>query len=663
MNYSIFFVLGILCRPCFHKIYRSRRLYLSAKIRAAEREGLYLPLSIYFMKQFLISLTLLLIVSVAAAQYAQQEVKYKMDIVLDDSNHRYKGTQRLVYKNNSSETLDKVYYHLFFNAFQPGSMMDVRSRTLPDPDPRVGDRISKLSPGEQGYLRVISLEQNGRPVDFQENGTILEVTLDKPLKPGRRAKFDMEFEGQVPVTVRRAGRDNKEGVAYSMAQWYPKICEFDRHGWHAYPYIGREFHGVWGSFDVRIVLDSAYTVAATGTLENAQRVGKGYLPEGKKLKRSSGGMLSWRFKADRVHDFAWAADKEYVHVTRQIEDGPMLRFFFKDSPDLHRNWDRLPEYTEKIFRYAEENFGEYSYPSYSVVQGGDGGMEYPMLTFITGQRKFSSLVGVTVHEVMHSWYQLMLGTNEALYPWMDEGFTTFTGSKVMSHLFNPEEDTRRGRYYDGYISLALSGAEEPMSKHADHYNTNYAYGAASYSKGAVFLAQLGYVLGDEVMKRGLREYYDTWRFKHPDPVDFIRVMERVSGTHLGWYLNYMMNTTETIDYAVDEVAAEGDKTRIVLRRIGNFPMPVDVDVTMKDGSKMRVHIPLRIMRNAKEAEDEMPFIIAEDWPWTHPVYELIQDVPFENVAKVEIDESLRLADVDRNNNVYENAPAEAERED
>jgi len=587
------------------------------------------------------------------AQYAQQEVKYQMDIVFDDANHQYEGTQRLVYKNNSSEILDKVYYHLFYNAFQPGSMMDVRSRTIADPDPRVGDRIVDLTPDEQGFLHVRSLTQNGKPVNFKEVGTILEVELRKPLKPGRKARFDMEFQGQVPVTIRRAGRNNREGVAYSMAQWYPKICEFDHRGWHAYPYIAREFHGVWGEFDVSITLDSAYTVAATGTLKNAKRVGKGYLPEGKKLRRPDGDKLTWHFTGENVHDFAWAADKEYAHLTRQVKDGPMLHFFFKDTPDLRRNWDKLPEFTEEIFKYASETFGPYPYPSYSVVQGGDGGMEYPMLTLITGQRKFSSLVGVTVHEVIHSWYQLMLGTNEALYPWMDEGFTTYAGSLVMSHLFNPEEDTRRGRYYDGYIALALSGAEEPMSKHADHYNTSYAYGAASYSKGAVFVAQLGYVLGDEVLKRGIREYHDAWRFKHPEAIDFIRVMEKTSGTRLWWYLNYMMNTTETIDYAIEGADSDGDSTFVKLRRIGNFPMPVDLDITLKDGSKRRVNIPLRMMLNAKEAEDDAPFTSAEPWPWTHPTYGLTLDIPLEEISKIEIDESQRLADVDRTNNVLD----------
>jgi len=630
-------------------------------MQQAGGDDVYLPL-IFFIMRYLFSLFAIFGIAFSlCAQYTQQEVDYEMDVTLDDTNHQYRGTQRLVYTNNSSVTLDRVYYHLFFNAFQPGSMMDVRSRTIADPDPRVGDRISELKPDEQGFLHVSSLSQNGKPVKFKETGTILEVELAKPLKPGKRAKFDMEFLGQVPLTIRRAGRDNSEGIAYSMAQWYPKICEFDHRGWHAYPYISREFHGTWGEFDVSITLDSSYTVAATGTLKNAKKVGKGYLPEGKKAARPDGDRLTWRFTAENVHDFAWAADKEYTHVTRQIEDGPLVRFFFKDSPDLHRNWDKLPDYTEQIFKFADENFGAYPYPTYSVVQGGDGGMEYPMLTLITGQRKFSSLVGVTVHEVMHSWYQLMLGTNEALYPWMDEGFTTFGGSKVMSHLFNPDEDTRRGRYYESYLALATSGSEEPMSTRADHYNTNYAYFGAAYSKGAVFVAQLGYVLGDEVLMQGLKRYYDEWRFKHPEPNDFIREMEKLSGTHLGWYLDYMMNTTETIDYAIETATESKDGTLVALRRIGNFPMPVDLDITMKDGSKRRVNIPLRIMHNAKQAEDDAPFYRAEPWPWTHPGYEITLDIPFGEISKIEIDESLRLADIDRSNNILDlEAPPEGD---
>ncbi len=588
------------------------------------------------------------------AQYWQQEIRYEMEVFFNDADHSYSGKQRIIYRNNSSDTLKHLYFHLFPNAFQPGSMMDVRSRTIEDPDPRVADRISKLRPEEQGFLHVSAIRA-GRKGDlaFEEHETILRVALDKPLRPGKRLRLELDFEGQVPLQIRRSGRDSQEGVAYSMAQWYPKLCEYDRMGWHPYPYIGREFHGVWGDFDVVIHMDSAYTIASTGVLRNAAKVGKGYLPEGSRLRKreiDEAGRQRWHFRARRVHDFAWAADKDYLHKSIKTERGLQLRFFYKNSPDLIRNWEELPEYTERVFNYAADILGEYPYEEYNVVQGGDGGMEYPMLTLITGRRSVGSLVGVTVHEAVHSWYQLLLGSNEALYPWMDEGFTTYAGERIMNHIFQREGDSRRGRYYNGYLSLAMSGKEEPMSKHADHYNTNYAYGAASYNKGAVFVAQLGYIIGEELLQKGLKRYYEEWRFKHPDPFDFILVMEKVSGMELGWYLNYMMNTTEVIDYGIRTVESEGSGTRIGLQRIANMPMPIDLDIRLKGGEQMRVHIPVDMMLKAKEPEEGTVQVTADFWKWTHPSYDLLLDVPLSDIEHIEIDASLRLADVNRNNN-------------
>jgi hypothetical protein len=603
-------------------------------------------------RRLFFSLGLVLMCGLSFGQYWQQEISYTMAVDLDDSNHQYTGTQSIRYKNNSPDALSQIFFHLQPNAFQPGSMMDVRSRTIEDPDPRVGNRIAYLSPSEQGFLHVKELLHNGKPVKFREVGTVLEVQLDQPIRPGKKAKFDLVFHGQVPEQVRRSGRNSKEGVAYSMTQWFPKMAEYDFRGWNAHDYVGREFHGVFGDWDVKITIDSSYTIGATGVLQNPKQIGKGYLPKGIQPKRPDGEKLTWHFKAEDVHDFAWAADKDYVHTSRVMKNGTVLHFFYKDEPALKDGWEKLPEYTERIFEYANTHFGTYPYPQYSVIQGGDGGMEYAMATLITGQRKFSSLVGVTVHEVMHSWYQMIMATNELLYPWMDEGFTTFTSAKVMSHLFNPDEDTRRGRYMDGYISLALSGKEEPMSKMADHYNTNYAYGAAAYNKGATFIAQLGYIMGDEALQRGLMRYYDEWKFKHPTDVDFIRVMEKTSGLQLEWYRNYMVNTTETIDYAIDSVQASGERTWIDLARVGNFPMPIDVDITLTDGSKMRMHIPLAMMRGAKPAEDDTPYAVAVEWPWTHPVYRLAVDVPFSSIESVEIDASKRLADVERSNNIW-----------
>ena len=603
------------------------------------------------MKKFLLALLISPTMLCAKDYYWQQRVEYKMEVELDDRTHKYSGTQYLTYYNNSPDTLFKAYFHLYYNAFQPGSMMDVRSRTIEDPDPRVEDRISNLLPSEIGYLRTTELTQNGVAVDFRESGTILEVSLAKPILPGKKAKFYMKFEGQVPKQIRRSGRDNKEGIEYSMSQWYPKIAEYDHMGWHPDPYVGREFHGVWGDFDVKLTLDSAYTIGATGLLKNPQEIGHGYENPEKKMKRPEGKLLTWHFEAENVHDFVWAADKDYIHEVQSLRGGVVVHYLYQNDDDLRKNWSKLPDYVAKMFEYANDNFGIYPYPQYSIIQGGDGGMEYAMATLITGKRKFGSLVGVTVHELMHSWYQMLLGTNEGLYPWMDEGFTSYASNKIMTYLFNPDEDDRRGRYYDSYIALAASGKEEPMSKMADHFNTNYAYAAAAYSKGAVFIAQLGYIVGQENLERGILRYFDEWSFKHPSPEDFIRIMEKESGMELKWYLNYMLNTTEIIDYSIDSISEIGDEVEIVLTRIGNFPMPIDLYIEYTNGKKEIISIPLRMMRGIKPSPDGVTFNAAKDWPWTHPTYTLSLNRRMKEIGRVEIDSSKRMADVNAENNV------------
>ncbi len=206
--------------------------------------------------------------------YWQQHVSYDMAIDMNVENFQYSGKQKLIYTNNSPDILTRVYYHLYFNAFQPGSEMDVRSRTIQDPDARVGDRISQLQPNEIGYIKVKSLKQNDRVISYETVGTVLEVTLNNPIQPGEKVTFDMEFNGQVPKQIRRSGRNNKEGVALSMTQWYPKLAEYDFEGWHADPYIAREFHGVWGDFDVKLTIDKNYVVGGTGYLQSEKKAKK-----------------------------------------------------------------------------------------------------------------------------------------------------------------------------------------------------------------------------------------------------------------------------------------------------------------------------------------------------------------------------------------------------
>ena len=436
-------------------------------------------------KKFLLILAIWFPVALAASPDWQQHADYRMEIDLDVKKNTFTGTQSLVYTNNSPDELNQVFYHLYFNAFQPGSMMDVRSRSLPDPDPRVKDRISKLKKKEVGRLVVTSLKQNGQDVNFEHKGTILHVLLAQPIRSGEKVTFQMEFEGQVPEQIRRSGRDNAEGIRYSMSQWYPKMCEYDHMGWHANPYIGREFHGVWGNFDVKIKLDPSYVVAATGVLQNKDDIGKGYTNT--TVDVSGKDQVTWHFRAENVHDFVWTADPDYKHVVLREEGVPELHFFYQASDSATKEWSKLPEYTAQAFRIMNERVGKYPYPQYSVIQGGDGGMEYPMATLITGHRRLGSLIGVTVHEMIHSWFQGMLATNESLYPWMDEGFTSYYTHEVVAELLN-NEDPHAGSY-QGYKALVQAGMQEPMTVHADHYNTNFAYGVNAYSKGTVFCHQ------------------------------------------------------------------------------------------------------------------------------------------------------------------------------
>lgn len=585
----------------------------------------------------------------AQADRWQQRAQYIMDIDVDAAQHQYRGTQKLVYSNNSPEALDRVFYHLFFNAFQPNSAMDIRSRTIEDPDSRVGDRIFHLSPDEQGWIKVTKLTMNGKPCTYQTVGTILEVELPTAIKSGGKATFEMEWDAQVPLQVRRSGWNNAEGIELSMTQWYPKMCEYDAEGWHANPYIGREFYGIWGDFQVTIHIDERYTVGGTGILKNPREVGKGYATEKLKLNTENG-KLTWKFQAKNVHDFAWAADPDYVHDQRTMDNGTVLHFFYEDEPEIRDNWKALQDFTERAFEFMNERFGTYPYPQYSVLQGGDGGMEYPMCTLITGERSQPSLVGVTVHEAAHSWYYGVLGFNESLHEWMDEGFTSFATSETMARLFETNDRDPHSRAYAGYVNLALSGKEEPLITHADHYGTNYAYGGGAYSKGEVLLAQLAHVIGRENRDAGLKAFYEQWKFKHPNPNDFKRAMELQSGLELDWYFQYFQHSTKQIDYRIAEVRGDASSTAIVLERVGEMPMPQDVLVEYKDGSTQRFYIPLVMMRGEKPVEPGT--VVLDDWSWVVSRYEITLNRAAGDIEKVVIDPDATMAEVDRSNNLF-----------
>jgi hypothetical protein len=609
--------------------------------------------------------TLILFLFAAAMQHVfaqperwQQRISYNIDVKMNVATNRFNGTEKIDYYNNSPDTLTRVFFHNYWNAFQPNSSMDVRSRELGnivlrkdrrgneirDWDARVRDRILNLKPEEIGYQKVAYVNLNGKAQTLKEHETILEVVLDRPILPKSKVTFDVSFEAQVPLQVRRSGRDNTEKVRYSMSQWYPKMVEYDYQGWNANPYIAREFYGVWGDYNVKINIDKTYMLAATGTLQNPNAIGYGYGTGA--APKTTGNTLTWNFIANNVHDFVWAADPNFTMTTRQAKNGPLLYIVHKNYDTINPLWEKMADTAALAYPLMAKYFGAYPYKSFSFIQGGDGGMEYAMATLIKGPG-----IGTAIHEWMHSWYQGMLGTNESLYPWMDEGFTTYAEERVMAEL-RQKKTFDQDDSYKSYYSLVQSGLAEPLSTHSDHYSTNYAYGNNSYAKGAVFMAQLGYITGDKVRDKILLEYYNQWRFKHPNPNDFIRVAEKVSGMELDWYKEYWVNSTKTINYAIDSLWDEGGKTKIRLRRVGEMPMPVDVQLTFKDGSKEMHYVPLNLMYGQKPVENgSIPRTVHEEWRWTHPTYVFETNRKLLDLSEVEIDPSERLADIDKRNNL------------
>ena len=602
------------------------------------------------MKQFVFFFLGLIMFQSTKGQYWQQAVEYTMEVALDHESATYSGVQKIVYTNNSPETLNKVFYHLYFNAFKPGSEMAVRQKNSADKNTRFKVSIDSLTPKQEGYLRVSGLTQNGVLLNPIDSETILEVPLHASIAPGESAIFELSFEGHVPDVIRRAGKNSREGIAFSMAQWYPKMAEYDREGWNADPYTGREFHGVWGNFDVKITLNKDFMVAASGYLQNAETIGKGY--SDRKRAKTKKGKITWHYIAPMVHDFTWAADVDYIHDTYPGPNDVDLHFFYKNDPEIIENWKKLQPHTAELMEYYNSKVGQYPYKQYSVVQGGDGGMEYAMLTLITGGRNYSSLFGVTAHELAHSWFQHVLATNETKHEWMDEGFTSFISSLAENEILNQNKDFPLEGSYRGYYALAASGGEMPQSTNANRYYHNYAYERTAYSKGAVFLGQLSYIVGKEKVFEILQTYYNEWKFKHPLPNDLRRIAERISGIQLQWFLTDWTQTTNTINYSIDAVEEAMAGTTIRLKRKEVMPMPLEILIQYKNGEIELHYIPISLMRGEKENPYGLEWKIQPDWTWANLDYSFTIDKEKKQIEAIVIDPSNLMADIDKTDNFY-----------
>lgn len=617
------------------------------------------------MKKSILAICGLALALSAQAQdnHWQQQADYQMNVTMNVKNFQYKGVQKVTYINNSPDTLITVFFHLYFNAFQPNSEMDANLQTLPDPDGRMAtnvgtpqrpiyeSRIAKLNPNEIGYLRVKKLTQDGVPATISHESTILKVTLPNPILPHSRTVLGLDFEGQVPVMIRRAGRNSPDEVALSMAQWYPKMVAYDHKGWHTTEYLGREFYGVWGNFDVKITLDKTYLVGASGVLQNPNEIGFGYEDKGVKVPTTKSATKTWHFIAERVHDFTWAADPQYVHDKHQLADGKTIHFIYKKYKDT---WKQIQEPMLKVFDYYNQLVGKYPWPQYSFIQGGDGGMEYAMCTLMVGGEKYERLVGTAAHELAHAWFQHLLATDEAAYPWMDEGFTSYIEYLAEHQILKTKKTANPfDSAYKGYFGLVKSGFQEPTITHSDRFATNYAYSVTAYYKGLLFLTQLDYLMGNEALQKTLKRYYNEYAFKNPTPNDFIRIAEKVSGMQLQWFLNEFMETDHTADYAISKVEGKDNKTEVTLKRVGRLPLSIDLWVTDKAGNIRYVYVPLRMTYAEKpNTYPAYPRTVLPAWGWGNPTYTFTLDMPLEDIKSITLDPENKSVDTNKENNSF-----------
>ena len=617
------------------------------------------------MKKSILAICGLALALSAQAQdnHWQQQADYQMNVTMNVKNFQYKGVQKVTYINNSPDTLTTVFFHLYFNAFKPNSEMDANLQTLPDPDGRMAtnigtpqrpiyeSRIAKLNPDEIGYLRVKKLTQDGVPATISHESTILKVTLPTPILPHSRTVLGLDFEGQVPVMIRRAGRNSPDDVALSMAQWYPKMVAYDHKGWHTPEYLGREFYGVWGNFDVKITLDKTYLVGASGVLQNPNEIGFGYEDKGVKVPTTKSATKTWHFIAERVHDFTWAADPQYVHDKHQLADGKTIHFIYQKYKDT---WKQIQEPMLKVFDYYNQLIGKYPWPQYSFIQGGDGGMEYAMCTLMVGNEKYERLVGTASHELAHAWFQHLLATDEAAYPWMDEGFTSYIEYLAEHQILKTKKTANPfDSAYKGYFGLVKSGFQEPTITHSDRFATNYAYSVTAYYKGLLFLTQLDYLMGNEALQKTLKRYYNEYAFKNPTPNDFIRIAEKVSGMQLQWFLNEFMETDHTADYAISKVEGKGNKTEVTLKRMGRLPLSIDLWVTDKAGNIRYVYVPLRMTYAEKpNTYPAYPRTVLPAWGWGNPTYTFTLDMPLEDIKSITLDPENKSVDTDKENNSF-----------
>ncbi|HIC8644681.1 peptidase M1 [Elizabethkingia meningoseptica] len=588
-------------------------------------------------------------------KYWQNQANYVLNVALDDTKNLFTGSAEIQYTNNSPDELKFIWFQLDQNLFKKESR---GSAMIPQSNSRYGSSDSSF---EGGYS-IKSVKVDGKDVKYTIDDTRMQVDLPKYLKSnGGTAKIKIEYSFVSPAdgADRMGYLQTKNGKIFTVAQWYPRVEVYDDlKGWNTVPYLGpAEFYLEYGNFDVTITAPDNFYVVASGELQNPRDVySSEQIKKWDEAKNSEktvvirsaaeagtnsgkGGTKTWKFKMNQSRDFAFAASPAFILDAARINlpsgKKTLAISAYPVESDGQNAWSRSTEYTKASIEHYSKQWFEYPYPNAVNVAGITNGMEYPGIVFCEYQAKGSSLWGVTDHEFGHTWFPMIVGSNERKHAWMDEGFNTFING-ISTAAFNNGEYSRKmqGR---GMARYLFDAKLEPVDTPPDAMREASIGALAYYKPGMALKVLRENVLGKERFDKAFREYINRWAYKHPAPDDFFRTMENVAGEDLGWFWRSWILNNWKLDQAVSAVKyVNNDYTKgalITIQNLEKMPMPVNVEIQFKDGGKQTVSLPVDIWRRNTE------------WTFRAPTTKEIQSVT--------IDAEGNLPDVNPANNVWQ----------
>ena len=582
------------------------------------------------------------------AAYWQQRADYRIAAILDTASHVLRGREMVHYTNNSPDALPYLWMFVEQNICDPHGITE----QLDQPAlVFLGSTFDFSCKGFNGGLVLEQISVQGRGLRPQVYGTTMRVDLPQPLQSGR--SIDLAVSWHFIVPDYGAGRMGRDGSLYEIAQWYPRLAVYDDvRGWNHDPYIGAgEFYLEYGSFEVNLTVPASFLIAATGTLRNpevvltpAQRnrlaiartstqpvaiVTQEEAGDAGRSRPSRAGQLTWRFTADSVRDFAFAAGP-MLRWDASAYNGILIQTFFR--PQATR-WTEANRMAREAIKYFSEQWYRFPYPQATTVEGPIEGMEYPMLTFVPNSPSREELQWVLSHEFGHEWFPMVVGSNERLYPWMDEGFNTFIDLGGAAHYFSGTAygDSIEVHPLHLYADHAIPGKEQPLIVRPVESKDLFWTG---YQKPALMMQTLRYeVLGKDRFDHAFREYIKAWAYKHPTPADFFRIMRDASGIDLDWFWRDWIYTTARLDQAVDSIGTE----KVYLSNRGTMTLPLEMDLVYENDSTQRVRLPVEMWNLGP-----------------HFAYRIRGGQP---VKRVVVDPRHALPDVDRGNNEQSRAPS------